>query len=63
LQEVLGLKHEEHFREAYLTPALAGRIIDMTIPDKPRSSKQKYQLTALGCHVREKLKKEAKTDG
>ena len=48
LQEALGLKHEDHFREAYLTPALRSGLIEMTIPDKPRSSKQRYRLTAAG---------------
>ena len=48
LQEGLGLKHENHFREAYLIPALRSGLIEMTIPDKPRSSKQRYRLTAAG---------------
>ena len=43
LQEALGLKHEDHFREAYLTPALRAGLIEMTIPDKPRCS---IELTA-----------------
>ena len=47
-KEALGLKHEDHFREAYLTPALRSGLIEMTIPDKPRSSKQRYCLTAAG---------------
>ena len=48
LQEVLGLKHEDHFRKAYLIPALRSGLIEMTIPDKPRSSKQRYRLTPAG---------------
>ena len=48
LQEALGLKHEDHFRKAYLIPALRAGLIEMTIPDKPRSSKQSYRLTAAG---------------
>ena len=40
LQEALGLKHEDHFRRAYLIPALRAGVTEMTIPDKPRSSKQ-----------------------
>ena len=48
LQEALGLKHEDHFREAYLTPALWAGLIEMMIPDKPRSSKQRYRLTPAG---------------
>jgi DNA-binding PadR family transcriptional regulator len=48
LQELLGLKHEDHFREAYLKPALEAGLIEMTVPDKPRSRLQKYRLTNRG---------------
>jgi len=51
LKEALGLKDDEHFRKAYLLPALDAGLIEMTIPDKPRSSKQKYRLTAKGRQV------------
>lgn len=50
LKEALGLKDDEHFRKAYLLPALDAGLIEMTIPDKPRSSKQKYRLTDKGRH-------------
>ena len=39
LQEALGLKHEDHFHKAYLIPALRSGLIEMKIPDQPRSSK------------------------
>ena len=45
IQDALGLKHEDHFREYYLIPALKAGLIEMTNPDKPKSSKQKYRLT------------------
>ena len=48
IQSALGLKHEDHFREAYLHPALDRGFIEMTIPDKPRSRLQKYRLTSKG---------------
>lgn len=48
LQAALGLKHPPHFREAYLHPALAAGLIELTIPDKPNSRLQKYRLTAAG---------------
>ena len=48
LQEALGLKHEDHFRNAYLLPALRAGLIEMTIPDKPRSRSQRYRLTPAG---------------
>ena len=48
IQDLLTLKHENYFRSAYLLPALASGLIEMTQPDKPRSSKQRYRLTAAG---------------
>ena len=48
LQEAMGLQHEEHFRAAYLIPAMQAGLVEMTIPDKPRSRKQRYRLTAAG---------------
>lgn len=48
LREALGLKDDEHFRKTYLLPALEAGLIEMTIPDKPRSSGQKYRLTGKG---------------
>ena len=48
LQEILGLADDDHFRTAYLRPALDAGLIEMTIPDKPRSSKQRYRMTAAG---------------
>lgn len=43
IMAALGLKHKPSFRESYLKPALASGLIEMTIPDKPRSSAQKYR--------------------
>lgn len=48
IQVALALKHEDHFRNAYLILALAADMLEMTQPDKPRSSKQRYRLTAKG---------------
>ena len=45
---ILGLKHWKTFQANYLNPLLAADLIEMTIPDKPRSSKQKYRLTEKG---------------
>ena len=52
LQEALGLRNSEHFRKAYLQPAIQEGLITMTIPDKPRSSKQQYRLTRRGRIMR-----------
>ena len=48
VQQALGLLHEDHFRAAYLRPALEAGLVAMTLPDKPRSSKQRYRLTDKG---------------
>jgi ATP-dependent DNA helicase RecG len=48
LQQTLGLAHRDHFTQAYLAPALAAGWVAMTLPDKPKSRLQKYQLTAQG---------------
>ena len=48
IQESLGLRHEDHFRKAYLLPALQAGLIEMTVPDKPRSRNQRYRLTLEG---------------
>jgi ATP-dependent DNA helicase RecG len=54
LQSALGLRHEDHFRQAYLVPALNLGIIEMTIPDKPRSGNQRYRLTKKGLRLLKK---------
>ncbi|MCK6615198.1 MAG: putative DNA binding domain-containing protein [Ignavibacteriaceae bacterium] len=56
LQEKLSLAHRENFRKKYLQPALEQKLIELTIPDKPNSRKQKYRLTAKGQVYRDKKK-------
>ena len=51
LQEAAGLKDREHFRLAYLEPLLDAGWLEMTIPDKPRSSNQRYRTTDAGRQV------------
>jgi ATP-dependent DNA helicase RecG len=48
LQTKLKLKHRVNFTNNYLKPAIKAGFIEMTIPDKPQSSKQKYRLTQKG---------------
>ena len=57
LQSKMGLKHEDNFRKVYLIPALNSELIEMTIPEKPRSSKQRYRLTEKGETVRDELER------
>jgi len=52
LQEAMGLRDAEHFRKTYLLPSLRVGAIEMTIPDKPKSSKQQYRLNALGKRLK-----------
>lgn len=47
----LDLKDEKHFRNNYRKPAIELGLVELTIPDKPRSSKQRYRLTPLGKKV------------
>ncbi len=51
IQDALGLTDREHFRKAYLAPALEHGLIEMTVPDKPNSRLQKYRLTVQGKQV------------
>lgn len=57
IQSRMGLRHEDHFREAYLKPAMSIGVIEYTIPAKPNSRLQKYRLTAKGAAFLKTLKK------
>ena len=48
LQDLLRLQDRKSFRARYLRPALADEFIEMTIPDKPNSPLQRYQITEKG---------------
>jgi predicted transcriptional regulator len=48
IQNALGLKGKANFKNRYQKPALADSLVELTIPDKPTSSKQKYRLTEKG---------------
>jgi hypothetical protein len=58
LQKALNLQDRKSFRERYLKPSLAEGLIEMTIPDKPNSSLQKYRLTGKGWKVCGALERE-----
>ena len=42
MQAHIGIEHREYFRKAFLKPLLESGRLQMTIPDKPNSSNQKY---------------------
>lgn len=48
LMEWVGRTNRTKFRDEILNPLIETLLVEMTIPDKPRSSKQKYRLTEKG---------------
>ena len=48
LQAAAGIRDREHFRSNYLDPLLSAGLLERTIPEKPRSSRQRYRLSANG---------------
>ena len=57
LMSILGRTNRTKFRDQVLAPLLSAGLVEMTIPDKPRSSQQKYRLTEKGRKLAE-MKKE-----
>ena len=51
LMTITGRSDRTKFRNQVLGPLIEDGLIEMTIPDKPRSSKQKYRLTKKGHRV------------
>jgi len=46
---VTGRTDRTKFRNQVLAPLMEKGLIEMTIPDKPRSSKQRYTTTERGA--------------
>lgn len=55
IQGLLGLKQRKTFPNNYLKPLLRSDWIEMTVPDKPRSRLQKYQLTPAELEIQQSL--------
>ena len=55
LMDALGLSDRKHFARAYLHSGLGAGLVEMTLPDSPRSRTQRYRLTALGRQVQASL--------
>ena len=53
LMNALGLADRNHFAQIYLQPGIDAGLIEMTIPDRPRSRTQRYRLTTNGRYVRD----------
>ena len=51
LMAVTGRANRTKFRDQVLRPLLEAGFMEMTLPDKPHSPKQQYQLTARGRAV------------
>jgi len=51
LMKVAGRSDRTKFRNQILRPLLDASFVEMTIPDKPTSSKQKYRITDKGTSV------------
>lgn len=61
-----GYRQRPHFVAAHLDPLLAGGVLRPTIPDKPRSPRQRYVLTETGIKLkvmRENQKVESPPEG
>ena len=51
LMNLLDLKDRVNFKQVYLDPALALRLIEMTQSDSPKSPTQKYRITSDGLKL------------
>ncbi len=51
LQSAARVKDREHFRKQHLKPLLDSGLLEATIPDKPRSSKQRYRTAEAGFAI------------
>jgi len=54
IQSALGLKRPANFEERYLKTAQSQGLVEMTIPNKPKSRMQRYRLTNLGAGIKQK---------
>jgi len=56
LMALCGRADRTRFRSLVVRPLLDAGILGMTIPDKPRSSTQKYRLTEKGQEALKRIK-------
>jgi ATP-dependent DNA helicase RecG len=55
LMTKFGWKDRTKFRHKYIIPLLSDGFVIMTIPEKPRSSRQKYVITVRGEKILKKI--------
>ncbi len=51
LLEKCGRTHRTKFQVAVVKPLLAAGLLEMTLPDKPRSFRQRYRTTRAGTSL------------
>ncbi len=55
LQDSLNLSDRMNFLKTYLQPAIESGVLQMTIPNKPKSRDQRYRLTNAGKELKKRL--------
>jgi len=53
----LNQKNRTRFRNQLINPLIKTGLIELTIPDKPTSSKQRYKTTIKGLKMIDEIKK------
>jgi hypothetical protein len=53
LQNNLGFSNRTHFKRKTLDPLIDGGLVNMTNPDKPKASNQKYAVSEGGFRLLE----------
>ena len=58
--KIFEWKDRTKFRKKFITPLITDGLLQMTIPDKPNSPKQKYVITEKGKKLLEENENERK---
>ncbi|HPN38395.1 MAG TPA: hypothetical protein PL041_08320, partial [Melioribacteraceae bacterium] len=51
IQLFIGLSDRKYFSKVFLAPLINFNLVEMTMPEKPKSSKQKYTTSNLGKQI------------
>ena len=63
LMLTLNQKNRTRFRNQLINPLIKTGLIELTIPDKPTSSKQRYKTTIKGLKIIDEIKKKKTLNG